>query len=237
MLCRFAVRARRVGCGAGQGNFIVRERLIARAQEIKDKGAVVKTVEPQSDTPSPTRLVIRVKIPVENPPPAPVRRPWNKGALLGLLIVVVAGLSWLGFSMFRAEPTSPAPVPSPRAAAPVVSSEPPPKPAPQIEPEVPKQQALPPSPFNEVIPDVSRSARDTIRGTIRVSIRVIVDKDGNVLAATADEPGPSRYFARISLEAARKWIFAPVASEQQRVMLVRFYFKRSGTTARAIPAQ
>jgi TonB family protein len=88
-----------------------------------------------------------------------------------------------------------------------------------------------------VIPDVSRSARDTIRGTIRVSIRVIVDKDGNVLAATADEPGPSRYFARLSLEAARKWTFAPIASEQQRVMLVRFYFKRSGTTARASPVQ
>jgi TonB family protein len=225
-----------VGCGAGEGNFNVRERPIARAQEIKDKGAVVKTVEPQSDTPSPSRLVIRVKIPVENPPPAPARRPLNKGALLGLLIVVVAGLSWLGFSMFRTE--SPAPVPAPRAAAPTVSSEPPPpKPSPQAEPEVPKQPALPPSPIKEVIPDVSRSARDTIRGTIRVSIRVIVDKDGNVLAATADEPGPSRYFARLSLEAARKWTFAPIASEQQRVMLVRFYFKRSGTTARASPVQ
>jgi hypothetical protein len=216
--------------------FIVRERLIARAQEIKHKGAVVKTVEPQSDTPSPSRLVIRVKIPVENPPPAPARRPLNKGVLLVLSIVVVAGLSWLGFSMFRTESTAPAPVPAPRAAAPGVIIEPPPKPAPQTEPEIQKQPALPPSPIKEVIPDVSRSARDTIRGTIRVSIRVIVDKDGNVLAATADEPGPSRYFARLSTEAAKKWTFGPTASEQQRVMLVRFYFKRSGTTARASPA-
>jgi TonB family protein len=169
---------------------------------------------------------------VENPPPVPVRQPWNKGVLLGLLIVAVVGLSWLGFSMFRTEPTSPATapvsVPAPTAAAPAVSSEPLPQPALQVEPEAPK--------INEVLPDVSRSAQQTIRGTIRVSIRVIVDKDGNVVAATADEPGPSRYFARLSLEAARKWTFAPSASEQQRVMLVRFYFKRSGTTARAIPA-
>jgi TonB family protein len=228
---------RRVGCGAGQGNFIVRERLIARAKEIKDKGAVVKTVEPQSDAPSPSRLVIRVKIPVENPPPAPVRRPFNKGALLVLLIVAVAGLSWLGIRMFRTEPTARAPMPAPSVAAPAISSEPPPKPSFQTEPEVQKQPALPPSQTTEVIPDVPRSARDTIRGTIRVSIRVIVDKDGNVVAATADEPGPSRYFERLSVEAASKWTFAPVASEQQRVMLVRFYFKRSGTTARATPLQ
>jgi TonB family protein len=97
--------------------------------------------------------------------------------------------------------------------------------------------APPTSSTNEVIPDVSKSARDTVRGTIRVSVRVIVDKDGNVLAATADEPGPSRYFERISVEAARRWTFAPTAAEEQRVMLVRFYFKRSGTTARAIPAK
>jgi TonB family protein len=161
----------------------------------------------------------------------------HKGALLGLLIVVVAGLSWLGFSMFRTEPTAPAPMPAPTAAAPAVRSELPPQPSPQTGPAVQQQPAPSPSPTNEVIPDVPRSARDTIRGTIRVSIRVIVDKDGKVLAATADEPGPSRYFERLSVEAARKWTFAPIAAEQQRVMLVRFYFKRSGTTARASPVQ
>jgi TonB family protein len=78
---------------------------------------------------------------------------------------------------------------------------------------------------------------ETIRGTIRVSVRVIVGKDGTVLVATAEEPGPSRYFARLALEASRKWTFAPQDSAEQRVTLVRFYFKRTGTTGHADPLQ
>ena len=196
----------------------------------------MKTPESQPDTPSPSRLVIRVKIPVEEPPP-PARQPLHKGALLlGLAaLAVIVVLGWFAIGMLRKEPTSPAPAPS--AAAPVANEESLPPPAPEIKPEVQPPPAPPTSSTTEVIPDVSKSARDTVRGTIRVSIRVIVDKDGNVLAATADEPGPSRYFERISVEAARKWTFPPTTAGEQRVMLVRFYFKRSGTTARAIPAK
>jgi TonB family protein len=91
------------------------------------------------------------------------------------------------------------------------------------------------SPLNEVIPDVPRSALQTIRGTVRVSVRVIVDKDGTVLAATPDDPGPSRYFERLALESSKKWTFAPADSEEQRLMLVRFNFTRAGTTASAKP--
>jgi hypothetical protein len=47
-----------------------------------------------------------------------------------------------------------------------------------------------------------------------------------------DEPGPSRYFARVATEAARQWTFAPNGTEDRRVKVVRFYFKRSGVTAR-----
>jgi TonB family protein len=70
-----------------------------------------------------------------------------------------------------------------------------------------------------------------------VSIRVIVDKDGTVLAASADEPGPSRYFERLAVAAAKKWTFTPADSAEQRIMLVRFYFKRTATTARASSPQ
>jgi TonB family protein len=66
-----------------------------------------------------------------------------------------------------------------------------------------------------------------------VSVRVIVDKKGSVLAATADDPGPSRYFERLAIQASNKWTFAPTDSEEQRIMLVRFNFTRAGTTARA----
>jgi hypothetical protein len=62
---------------------------------------------------------------------------------------------------------------------------------------------------------------------------VIVDKKGTVLAATADDPGPSRYFERLAIEASKKWTFAPTDSEEQRTMLLSYNFTRAGTTARA----
>jgi TonB family protein len=144
--------------------------------------------------------------------------------------------------MFRDDPTS---APAAPDAAPAVSNDPLPKPAAEtaatrsteVEPKVLEPPAAAPSPINEVIPNVSRSAMETIRGTIRVSVRVIVGKDGTVLVATAEEPGPSRYFARLALEASRKWTFAPQDSAEQRVTLVRFYFKRTGTTGHADPLQ
>ena len=42
---------------------------------------------------------------------------------------------------------------------------------------------------------------------------------------------------RLAVEAAKKWTFTPADSAEPRVMLIRFYFKRSGTTARAIPLE
>lgn len=238
--------------------------------------AVVKTLESQATsvaaaksqpgTPSTLRLVIRVKIIPEGPPRAPVRRLLGRGALPLIPGVVAVLLGWVGISTFRAGPTSapaapegapnsksesPAPVPAPSEAAPVVTDEPLPKPAIEtaatrsaeieprsteaksVEPEAREQPDAPPSPLNEVIPDVPRSARETIRGTIRVSVRVIVGKEGTVLVASADDSGPSRYFERLAIEASKKWTFTPTDSQAQRTMLVTFSFTRTGTTARA----
>ena len=180
------------------------------------------------------RLVIRIKLPAQEPAPPPARQPLNKLALALALIPAAIGLVWLGVSMFGSAPESqtqsapPAPVPSepaPVANAPVVSNGP-------AQPTVAALDA-PPSPVNEVLPSVSRGALNTVRGTIRVTIRVTLDQNGAVVAAAADESGPSRYFARHSLEAARKWTFTPAKSAEPRTVLVRFYFKRSGVTASA----
>lgn len=89
------------------------------------------------------------------------------------------------------------------------------------------------SPPNEVIPDVPRSARQTIRGTIIVSVRVNVGKEGTVLDATAIERGPSRYFERLAVEAAKKWTFAPTNRDEQRTKLITFSFTRAGTKGRS----
>lgn len=198
----------------------------------------------QSDAPSTVRLVIRVKLGAEAPSKAPVRRRMNTGVRLLILGAVAVLLSWLGIRMFRTDP-APAPVAIDRAPD-MITEAPRPKPAVEtaaaerraieaksVAADARAQQNTAPLPIDAVIPDVPRSALDTIRGTIRVSVRVILDKDGSVLAATADEPGPSRYFERLALEASRKWTFAPTDADVQRVMLVRFHFTREGATARA----
>ena len=87
------------------------------------------------------------------------------------------------------------------------------------------------SPINQVIPDVPRSALQTIRGTIRVTMQVNIGKEGTVLAVTPKVPGPSRYFERLSLEAARKWTFTPSTSDKERTMLIQFHYTREGATA------
>ena len=93
-----------------------------------------------------------------------------------------------------------------------------------------------PSTIHEEIPDVPPRARHTIRGHIRVSVRVMVDQDGTVFAALVDQPGPSRYFRRLAIEAAKKWTFPPADQPDapQRLELVRFVFSRQGATAHAI---
>lgn len=90
----------------------------------------------------------------------------------------------------------------------------------------------------KVLPDAPQSALDTIRGTLRVVVKVAVDPSGNVADATLDSPGPSKYFARLALEAARKWKFQPAEVDGRPVSkewLLQFYFKN--TAVEAVPVQ
>jgi TonB family protein len=86
--------------------------------------------------------------------------------------------------------------------------------------------------LDQVLPDVSQKARATIHGKVRVSVKVHVDPSGGVSAAEFDSPGPSKFFADLALQAARKWAFTPpevngksVASEWR----LRFEFTQKDT--------
>src|SRR4029077_18016017 len=81
-----------------------------------------------------------------------------------------------------------------------------------------------PDVVHEEIPSVPRSARETIHGHVKVAVRVIVDRSGNVIDALLENPGPSRYFARLAKEAAGKWKFAPADTDDSRNWLLRFEF-------------
>ena len=82
---------------------------------------------------------------------------------------------------------------------------------------------------HEEFPDVPLQIRKSIRGHVKVAVRVIIDQGGSVFAALVDTPGPSRYFERVAIEAAKKWTFPP-ADSSTRLKLVKFDFTRDGTT-------
>jgi len=85
-----------------------------------------------------------------------------------------------------------------------------------------------------VMPDVSVSARNTIQGKIRVSVRVAVNPEGEVKQASLASAGPSRYFANKALEASRRWKFRPAEVDGRPVSsewMLRFQFGRTGTEA------
>ena len=87
----------------------------------------------------------------------------------------------------------------------------------------------------QVMPAVSKSARDTIHGTIKIRVKVRVDSAGNVDTASFVSQGPSKYFAGKAMEAAQQWKFVPGADA--RTWIVRFAFRRSGVDADLEPAK
>lgn len=84
-----------------------------------------------------------------------------------------------------------------------------------------------------VIPDIPKSARNTIHGTIKVSVHVDVGPDGKVVGAKFKTSGPSHYFAQKAMKAAEQWQFAPQG--ETTAWLVNFYFRRGGTDASSQP--
>lgn len=212
---------------------------------------------PAATPSSSIRMVIRAELIPQDElaEPGEQKAQWRPVRLVIAAAVLVAVLA-AGFYFFRSSETAPeaSGVAVPRVAAeappPEVPVSPAPAPAADSPQPAPATQATasdspaaskdataidPATAIDEVIPAVPRSASQTIRGTVRVSVRVIVDENGKVVAATSDDPGPSRYFERLSLEAAKEWKFAPAANEGRRVMRVKFNYTRSGTTATASP--
>lgn len=192
----------------------------------------------------PQRLVIRVTIPREGSSPEPSTQPLNKRAIaiaIAVGAIAVTALVWIVAGVFNDDTAS-------TSATSVASNEvgsqssPPQQDvtvpsgsAPIAEPVEERPDPPPLSPVNEVIPEVPQSALQTIRGTVRVAIRVVIGQDGTVRSARSEIPGPSRYFERISLQTAKEWTFTPTIREVDREMLVRFFFRRDGVEARAEP--
>lgn len=189
----------------------------------------------ESGTTSTVRLVIRARILPDRPTPAvnsdhaldPRRIAFAGIAVLALIAILVA--------LFRHDPVrhdsngAVTRTETPSVSAPVVVEQSIPTPSPPAEASMPDPNIV----INEVMPSVSRASLQTIHGTIKVVIRVLVNQDGSVRAASSHISGPSRYFERVALQAAKKWTFAPTNANAPRTFLVRFNFTRDGVTGGA----
>jgi TonB family protein len=85
---------------------------------------------------------------------------------------------------------------------------------------------------HRVVPDVPRSARNTITGHVKVKVRVSVDPTGNVSHAQFESMGPSKYFARLAMDSAQKWRFRPAQENGAAVPSqwnLLYEFGRAGT--------
>ncbi len=217
------------------------------------RSAPVPLVAPESRAPEPVperRAPPQIAREATQRAPATVQSAPSRGWIAAVLAVAVLALIWSGLHVFRthrsAARSAVAPAPSiqtssgarsqnpvaaARVAAPVRAS------GAAVSSGGPSSgsAATSLSPLHQVIPDVPWSARRTIHGHIKVWVRVIVSQDGSVFAALVDRAGPSRYFRRLAMEAAKNWTFSPADSAPRRLMQIRFDFSRDGTTGHAVP--
>jgi len=136
-------------------------------------------------------------------------------------------------------PVAPAPAPAPTGAKPRPSQATPAPP--RATPTPAEEEDLPVvdvpdtsgSVLREVKPDVPRAMRNKIQGRILVTVRVLVDDSGDVVAAMMEKTGPNKNLANLADGAAREWKFAPAEEQANRVWILTFAFTREGVTARA----
>lgn len=171
-------------------------------------------------------------VPVKLEPPPAARSTVSGKPILALLLAVAAIVgSILLYSRahsHRKNPTESAETPQPTAPAIPAS--------PKGETAAPAKKAVAPrgEVVHQVLPEISASARNTISGTIKIGVRVAVDSSGKVTSARLVSPGPSKYFARLVLQAAEQWEFSPPQVDGQptaSTWLLRFRLKRTSTQA------
>jgi TonB family protein len=157
---------------------------------------------------------------------------WMVAAIVVALLVVVA----LVGSRFIGRPSQVPPAETPAVSQPVPSE----VPATQSQSQAPVPEKVTPtkksgergSVLQQVLPEVSKSARNTVTGRVKVDVRVLVDASGNVTQATLKSEVKSKYFANLALTAARRWKFNPPQVDGQATAsewLLRFQFGRTST--------
>jgi serine/threonine protein kinase len=200
----------------------LKESAVLRESGVLKESAVLK--EPAVLT-APTQTAAR-----QNPSAARQHSPQARllvpAIAVGLIVLVAI---WAVMRPFR----QPTPQPAAPSSAQAFSQQP----ASQLAASRNSTSAMsaPGAVLHQDIPVISRSARNSIHGQIKVAVLVTVDRSGSVVAATLEANGASKYFARLATESAKKWRFAPADNQESRQWLLQFEFTRTGAAGQAVP--
>lgn len=194
-------------------------------------------------------------VPAEPEAPLPPQRSSKRGPIAAAMLAAVVLVSLIVYFSREKSAPSPtsatteqqaaqaAPQPSTHTAPQTVAPQPAPQTAPAAaskpgaaQPVAPPRKAVASGGevVHQVLPDVSKSAQNTITGTVKVGVRIEVDPSGKVTTAKLTSPGPSKYFAGLALKAAQRWEFAaPVVDGKPTASTwtIQFRFKRTSTQA------
>jgi TonB family protein len=83
--------------------------------------------------------------------------------------------------------------------------------------------------LNEVIPDISTRSKQTIHGTVKVTLKAHVDASG-AITNLVPESRSSKFFTEAAMQAARRWDFAPAKMDGHAVpseWVLRFEFTQA----------
>jgi TonB family protein len=160
---------------------------------------------------------------------APRERP-KRWIVVPIVVTALFLVAWIGSRFMAHQPSIPAaqthPASQPAAAVPATQSS-----APFSTKEKPAQKGVVRgSVLQQVMPDISPSAQNTIDGRLKVGVHVSVDASGNVSEAKFVSAGPSTYFANRALAASRHWKFNPPQVDGQPAAsewVLRFQFART----------
>ncbi|MFZ0137711.1 MAG: TonB family protein [Candidatus Sulfotelmatobacter sp.] len=182
-------------------------------------------------------ILARLQPPASRPPvpvgaravethPAPKRsKRWIVAPILAAALVLGV---WVGSKFMSHQPSVPAAEVSPTKSPDIPAEQ---SPAPFAQQGKPAQPGTARgSVLQQVMPDVSRNAQNTIQGRLKVVVDVLVDASGNVSEANFVSRGPSTYFANRALAAARDWKFNPPQVNGQAApseWVLRFQFRRT----------
>lgn len=175
--------------------------------------------------PTPAKFAEQIPLPAK--PPAKKSSQWIIAAIVAFLLTVAVLLS----RNLTKDKSASQNTPSPAQSAPISSAVTPPP----VVNEVPKPTQVANTPgtvLHQEQPEVSRQARSTIQGRVKINIQVSVDASGNVSDAKAIPPIPSQYFAKQARSAALRWKFTPPqmnGQPQASNWLLHFQFSHTQT--------